>query len=333
MNITRCTLFFLFLMIYCVDFFPQQRMDRGYYLGSINEEASFQMDIEFSEGQAFGIFISNKTGKLFDISGVIENTSMELDLLNENAELQAIVTLQASTETEFSGRYENISTGEYLPITLSKVADFYRVSKSDGTLQISAVYPQYTSNSVAALEYSEKIEEDIVSDLEAFWNQGKNYLKEDSSYVSSGWSRDINCSIAFFDESLSSIFYSIYEFTGGAHGIAYFATENVTFDGQEFEYFGLAEILSDDEDCAEELSELVVEELKNQNADWVLSGEISSFELSELHVFNLKPDGIEFAFAPYEVSAYARGPHFVFIPYSEIFDCLDMLSPVGIFFR
>ncbi len=133
-----------------------------------------------------------------------------------------------------------------------------------------------------------------------------------------GWEITQNCKITYYSDNLISLMTRVYEYSGGAHGNTAYATQTFDVSGPEPKELNLEGLFVGDSDYINVLSNLVIEELKQQNAPEVVNGWISSFGEKELQNFFLTSKSIKFAFEPYAVGPYAAGSYFAEIPYSKL---------------
>lgn len=137
-----------------------------------------------------------------------------------------------------------------------------------------------------------------------------------------------DCSVEEATGAAVSVLCHHYEFSGGAHGNSHFTALNFALaDDGTVQSLGLWDLLAKSRTNAEQLSRLILADLRRQRASSVLEGGIKSFtaELERDSIpFTLQPGGLAFHFAPYAVGAYAEGDYEVRIDHKSL---LPLLRP------
>jgi hypothetical protein len=133
----------------------------------------------------------------------------------------------------------------------------------------------------------------------------------------SPWELQVDYEVTQYEDWLVSYNFTVYEFTGGAHG-------NTAFKTFVFDLPGEREIaLSDlfDEAGLTKISEIAQEQLKETLGDmldeqWLTDGTAPTPENYQNFVFT--EDSLVFTFAQYQVAPYAAGPQTVTIPLTDL---------------
>ncbi|MCC6800531.1 MAG: DUF3298 and DUF4163 domain-containing protein [Anaerolineae bacterium] len=134
-----------------------------------------------------------------------------------------------------------------------------------------------------------------------------------------------------FSEDYLSLKFTVYTFSGGAHGMTYF--ETMTFDLVKEIQLALSDLFLPEKDFLEVIAPIaqaaVAEQLGDMaDADWIAQG--AGPVLENYQNWMLTPDALVFTFEPYQVAAYAAGPQTVTIPLADIADILaPEFAPVG----
>ena len=138
---------------------------------------------------------------------------------------------------------------------------------------------------------------------------------EYSKYITPIHCADDVVSLASFDWS----------FTGGAHGNTWFDNFNIARDRDgAVRAILLEDLFTNPVQGLKIVAGKVVEELREQGAIWGIAKEGSKADVAnELSIFILTPEGIAFAFAPYEVHGYAAGSFSVTVGWDEIAGIVD----------
>ena len=123
-------------------------------------------------------------------------------------------------------------------------------------------------------------------------------------------------------DGLVSLSYSNSEYEGGAHpntiisGINY----QVTGDGTP-KRLGLWDVLNKSDANIKALSDILMKDLKRQNAAYIKDGSVKDFTnalKTDGLAFVILPAGIAFIFSQYEVGPYAEADFRVVVPYSKL---------------
>jgi len=127
------------------------------------------------------------------------------------------------------------------------------------------------------------------------------------------------------DDNMASVVINIYNFTGGAHGSAYFKA--IYWDFRTNKEIKLADIFSETPDYLQKISDYCVQDLKKQmtqsgaiemsDDSWIQEGagpKEENFSIFLLSDANIDSPTITFYFTQYQVAAYAAGDFKVIMP-------------------
>ena len=134
------------------------------------------------------------------------------------------------------------------------------------------------------------------------------------------YTMDITYSITSYGADIQSILFSIYEFTGGAHGNLYFHA--ITYDVANDMQIEFLDLFQEEFNPLWTISPIVQESLLMQledmsDADWIADG--TGDEVFENYQnFVVTDEALVFHFPPYQVAPYAAGPQSVSIPWADI---------------
>lgn len=117
----------------------------------------------------------------------------------------------------------------------------------------------------------------------------------------------------------NTLIFTIYDYTGGAHGNTTFQT--FTYDAVTGEVYGLFDLFQEEFDPMPTLSSLVQSQLlatmgDMTDADWIAAG--TGEDPANYQNFALTDTDLIFYFPPYQVAAYAAGPQVVSIPLANL---------------
>lgn len=132
----------------------------------------------------------------------------------------------------------------------------------------------------------------------------------------------VRCEPTVTNAHLASVRCKIEDDRGGAHPKETAVALNHTRDGRSF---GLDEMFTSD--ARKALSELCVDELSRQKAQWIVEGmkDVAKF----LHTVNVTGTGLLVTFDPYEVGPNAEGFHEVAIRWDRVRTLIALSGPVA----
>lgn len=124
-------------------------------------------------------------------------------------------------------------------------------------------------------------------------------------------------------DSIISLVFTVYEFTGGAHGMT--TTQTYTFDLQNNVVLTLDSLFIDTAAALEIISPIVQADISSKlgemlDAQWLADG--SGTNPANYQAFALDGDNLVFYFQPYQVAPYAAGTQTVSIPLSDLANVL-----------
>lgn len=134
-----------------------------------------------------------------------------------------------------------------------------------------------------------------------------------------------------FSEDFLSLNFTVYTYSGGAHGMTYF--ETMTFYLAKEIQISLFDVFLPDAAFLEVISPMAIAALTEQlgdmaDAEWIANG--AGPQLENYQNWMLTPDALVFIFEAYQVAAYAAGPQTVTIPLADLQDILGPeFAPVG----
>ncbi len=122
-----------------------------------------------------------------------------------------------------------------------------------------------------------------------------------------------------YSDTLVSYNFTVYTFTGGAHGMTTF--QSFVFDLANEKVLTLADLFQPGIDplavIAPVAQQVVTEQLSEMtDADWIAQG--TAPDPANYQDWVVTPDALVFFFEPYQVVAYAAGPQTVRIPWSAL---------------
>ena len=134
------------------------------------------------------------------------------------------------------------------------------------------------------------------------------------------WALAVDFESYAFSETIISYNFSVYQYTGGAHGNTFFAT--FIFDLENERVLGFDDLFLEGVNPLETIAPIVQTSLEEQLADydpdleWIAEGTGMNPD-NYLNVV-VSEDSVIFFFPPYQVGPYAFGPQQVSVPLSEL---------------
>ena len=314
---------------------------RAYYVGKIGDKISIQMDIETRSKAVEGTYYYESKGIPINVKGALaQNNTLTLEEFDEKETVTGRFKGQfAPSQNSFEGTWSNPGGTKTLPFKLTKVADYTfkdtKLEQKGMSVEVHAVYPAFLSNSSGLKEIQNQAAKSIQPLHDEFIKEGKSMWSDppessDMLYMYQ-WYRNIQYTVAYYSEQLISLLAILEDYTGGAHGNRGYSTENYAIKQGKAVPLTLKSLFVPNSPYLKVLSDSCIKELRKQNAENVVNGEIKSFNQGDMSVFTLSSGGIRFVFAPYQVGPYSQGTFFVNVPYKELQKYLKPNGPLSQF--
>jgi len=191
--------------------------------------------------------------------------------------------------------------------------------KLHALLEINADYPlEYTEYPFVMEQLNSFIDSEIQNFMTMFIESGIV-----PSYA--GWGLSMTYSEVRYNDTLFTVVFDEYMYTGGAHGISF--TVNFTFDTEAESILTLDDVFIDVDDALAAVVPFAVDQVTETlgefaDADWIAGGTDPEIE-ENYATWALSDEGIIFYFGSYQVAPYAAGPQTVMIPFTDLTDVLD----------
>lgn len=221
------------------------------------------------------------------------------------------------------------------PVTQSSVKVIDNSLNEDNTDQkytIKVKFPQIEGlqNTQAQTRINQLIKDLVTQVVDDFKQVAEEF--KTSSVIREGYAKgvlDVSYDIVQANNSIVSIQFNIYEFTGGAHGMVLDRTFN--YDVSSNKPLQLKDLFRPNTDYLERLSELSIKDLLSQAQPNSYCPDCAKDSIQEgaspkednFKLFTLENDRLVLIFNPYQVASYAEGQKRVKIPYRDIQDLLD----------
>lgn len=207
------------------------------------------------------------------------------------------------------------------PLTLKRVAGF--TTLNEAKLNAEITYPRFESPAYQSLNTQlEKYAKQQFAKNRKIAKEFREGLDTTDPERLQHIAASTTCNVEGLGQTAASLLCSNYEFAGGAHGNTDFTALNysIASNGTAAK-LGLWDILKPSASNQQELSRLIIADLKRQKASSVLDGSISNFtdSLKKNQIpYTLSPKGLAFHFGPYAVGSYAEGYFKVIIPVQKL---------------
>lgn len=321
------------LIIFTMTLSAQEFIEAaGVYRGLIANKYPFQMEIKkpaYDLQRAWtGHYFYESVGTPIElIVGDVTNGQWEIAefVNNEKTGMFRI----AFDHGRFQGTWTS-PTGKSLAVEARQVIRYYydHILITDAGI-INMIRPEMIEdgplknefNAIISIDIENKFKEAVVS-LEDWTSEGESSLWE--------YYRSYTC--RYVSDNLVSFLIEWWTFTGGAHGNTSYETVNMAWIDGSTKPIEWRDMFNGS-DYIDRISDLGMGELRKKEADYVISGEITTLNDNLLRNFTISPTGIILDFAPYEVAPYAGGPMSIMIPYTSLKDIINRSGPLGKFIQ
>jgi len=191
--------------------------------------------------------------------------------------------------------------------------------KLHALLEINADYP---------LEYAEfpfvmeRLDSVIDTEIQDFMTM---FVESGLAPSWAGWGLSMVYSEVRHSETIFTVIFDEYLYTGGAHGIP--LTYAFTFDTETETELTLDDVFIDVEAGLAVVAPLAVDQVTEllgefADADWIETGTATDVD-TNYATWALSDEGIIFYFGAYQVAPYAAGTQTVIIPFTDLLDVLE----------
>lgn len=307
---------------------PQSSPDgaRHDYKGLIDGRLGFYMTLQRDGFNLDGSYRYNSKGLPIDLTGSV----------NESDEVNLTEAVEGRTTGRFHGKvapdmatlegtWQDPEGNRTLPFKAERIArnrvDNFRIDLGKVALNGTVSYPLFAG---ATQPFTDRLRRELRAAFDEFEEQAREMAADfqgtppaDFEYGADDYE------IAYFDESTASVYYREFTYAGGAHPNTNYRAFNFVIEADgEVEEVELEDLFKAGADYMKVLNKPILDELRRQEAQWVVDGEVKSFSPEEL-AFVLTPRGLRFLFSPYAVGPYVQGGFEVDVPYEALGDVLD----------
>jgi hypothetical protein len=333
MQIMKTLLVFIFA-VFSLAFAQDELFDNSsyrkfFYLGTVNDN-EVQMTLELTDKNIVGTYYYNLIGTPINLrveqiseeqAGEATNTGLPITIeeLDENGKAVAkfegeLSDTSQETGTTLTGMWscDGCADPTPKPFTLTRVAEFARVSFQQNRIETTLTYPVFVGDLAVfnkALNTSEMV-------ARMFDDFGQGQEEQTAGNLYNAWTVHSNFEIRYAGKQILSLLETTDWYTGGAHPNYGFADHTFLQKDGEVEVLELADLFTTNADLFS-MARFVQDDLNGQEAS-LMPEAFTPKELEELSSFSLSPKGITFHFAPYAVASYAEGYLEVTVPFEEV---------------
>ena len=292
-----------------------ERIHELFFYGSINETDEVLLHLIIKDSATItGFCVKNSEAKT-DISGSFNDGGKDVELV-ETLKGMFVGKIQGQlTGSHFSGFWTQGTKEAQFNLTLFSVAVTRDTSISD-RLYSTVRYPHVLNNA----DMNNEILRQIVDDSDIQHDDIDIMYESDYSY---GFYIQTDFRFVYVREKITSIEFLYYAYTGGAHGNWMYQTLTFLHDDTSANLLIIEQLFSYDNTAEEYISNMIISDLYEQEAYFVMEGMLTELSFSDLRAFTLSKTGITFLFSPYQVGSYAQGGFEVFIPYADVEEFID----------
>ncbi len=300
--------------------------ETSYYRGHIGDEP-WQLELSIDGNAVLGRLVHDHLPLTYEAGGSFEETENRVVARFGLAEGELSGTLIG--EPDQTGTFEGtfLASGTVTPFSFEKVAQYVDYTFQQGLIQATSTYPFFSSPRLQ--DMNDFVQPDLMADQIEFIQTSQE--AELNGDIRNGWWFDSRARIEYAAPGLLSTLVTVSDYTGGAHPSLNFWSYNLALTGTRLRPFDLADLFLADSGWLEDVSSLVLAELEEQQAAWVLDGSVSDLSAKDLQVFVISPNGLQFILAPYLVGPWVEGAFTVVLPLESLDGLLDPQGPVRLF--
>ncbi len=286
---------------------PEQH---SYFVGTIGDRA-VQAELVVDNGSVSGSFYYDDEGTVLRLEGQSGNRGELSARVLGDAETVLGMVEGVLEPTRFEGTYTpSANASELRSVVWQEVAEFVTLQFNQDILEAETVFPHFTTDaSILNSDWQPRALENHLS----FAREGQDYLG--SREFLTMYFLHSNYDITYYSPDLISVLESVSIYAGGAHPNIFYNAYNVGI-GQDAVPFMLGDVLSNG--GLDFVAEYVLDDLREQGAESVVDGAITTLGEEELRNVVVSPAELRIHFAPYAVASYAAGTFEVLVPWEEL---------------
>lgn len=190
------------------------------------------------------------------------------------------------------------------------------VTLADGSLEVTRVAPLFHAEPWRALDFAGEAVGPLATNL----RQGLARRRERGDAVAGLWFDHRRTTVRALTPELVSVLHVQETFTGGAHPNTVLGSETLLAGRDGWRPAAPCEAARALRWPCDEavLRDRVIAALREREAAWVESGEVTAAAPWLLDAFTVEPGGLAVHFSPYAVGPYAQGPFEVRVPFESL---------------
>jgi Deacetylase PdaC/Protein of unknown function (DUF3298) len=325
-------------------------------VGKIDNKFPIQMELNRNQDELYGrYFYENKReGNYLSLRGKIDTTDMvTISEYGRDKETGSFTgklfkeVLNGNSRLKFTGNWTSAKDAKALPFELvERPVDLggglkITTRKQDEKIQaqkfsIDIAYPQLTGGSGARVEnFNQAMSDFVAQEARNFKAQNKKTLQAESGKGSENTPEnalDIRYNVVHADKDLISVLYTVYVYTGGAHGNA--ASRAFNYDLSRGEMLELSDLFEPNSNYIKLIADYSINALKKRRISddsWIESG--AGAKSQNYASWNIVPQGLMITFDAYQVAAYALGSQEVIVPFSVLKGAVKRDGPLAAFVK
>lgn len=308
---------------------------RYYYTGVLGDGLGIQMELVMDSSGVTGSYMYDRIGTPLSLTGSIDTETSIVTLVEQDDKGNRTGTFAGKLESEgtnyaktIEGKWMKAGGKDKIPFKLNKVAYYiWSETKAGGKYEMSYMYPDFISGLKPFEEISKDLEKNALAEQAKFTKEAEEYFKTEEARAE--WQERYNYAIEYYSPEIVSLSGEIYMYGGGAHGNTEYMSSNYWIKDGKPVLLKLPDLFLPNSNYLKALSDYCINDLRRQNAGWVVDGQLKELGTDDLSAFAVSPRGISIAFAPYAVGSYAEGSYFVTVPYSALKEVIDPAGPIG----
>ena len=221
----------------------------------------------------------------------------------------ALTTLLASCNL---ARADEVTTKS--AATWQGVASLRALRKNESTRTIEVYYPVFAGSRRVARVAGLVLKQDALKSFNGFIKDSQGSARDLGLSGGMKYNYSLNASMLLNRPRLISVATLGYEYTGGAHGV--YGSQGYVFGYPQGSVkprqLHLADFFADGAAASKRINTLLLAKLRatkdgDQEATFVVKGQVKSLNKDQLEDFAAVEGGLEWYFAPYEVGPYSSG--------------------------
>lgn len=205
----------------------------------------------------------------------------------------------------------------------------FKVAGRGGGKRCQVTWPRSTGTSALLDEVSAHLATEAKAAAREFVAGGLSTAWQGVKTGWASWSWDCvsQVHIVWLGPHTLSLYQETYQFTGGAHGMTTVQGRNFWSADNQVRAVGLPHLFRPDSGWARALSDLCLQQLRAQGAEWVVQGRVKELRPELMAACTFDRRGLSIHFQPYDVAPGAAGVVHVFIAWPALRPYLDRSGP------